>query len=433
MNSKAIIILWIVTTTLPNFLHATAEEDEANIILYKQLFDQNNFTRKVQYGKEFVHPTDPTRIVRIQKYNTETEKDLVGKAKYEQLALQTLINKANELGNIHPLTPYLYRVLNFQFDQTSGGLSFETERYRGNLIDGINNDEVLRARLLNFSARLDMYKQLAFIFQQMSALSIKHCNIEISRVLYKKTGDDFSSTPLQETDTDFIFVLTDFMYVKDLSSRCTAGIVATWDQEDAQGNIPMSGKCKGKIEIFGLAMMILRIETFLIMVKQDGTFLKKVQNIKDALSTMPDAPDYIEKTFYSKKAILATQSFDILSKILVWVSNAIADPETLLDADFILTGVDLLPYLAYVEQANALIFEQREIEKYPALKEIYKVKDKVVGNYAAFNALLQSMLQPNDYVNGRPDAAFVGNALTQIQQEYVANIQSLSRDRVLLV
>ena len=56
-------------------------------------------------------------------------------------------------------------------------------RYRGNLIDGIFDDAVLRASLLDFTARLKLYMDLACIFQQMSVVGIKHCNIEVNRVL----------------------------------------------------------------------------------------------------------------------------------------------------------------------------------------------------------------------------------------------------------
>ena len=434
MPSKSIFILCIALIVLPNTLLATsAQEDEANATLYKKLFYQTNFLREIQNGKDFAHPNDPNKVVRIHIFNRTSETKETVNIKNEQLAFKKLIDRGNQLGNSIPITQQLFRVLNFQFDETYGGVSLEMDRYRGTLYDGIKNDTVLRASLLDFNKRLQLYMNLAFIFQQMAAVNMKHCNIEIDRVLYKKPGDDFSTMPLVETDSDFNFVLTDFMYAKDLDSPCVAGIVATWDQEDAKGNIPMSSKCKGKIEIFGLAMLILKIETILLMMNVDGTFLVRDQKMRDALQWTPDSPSDIYRFFNTKKTIVKTNSFDILAKIWAWVENATADPDSLIDSDFVLSGIDLLPNLAYIEKINSVVFEQRDLKRYPDLGFKSLTMEKVMGNYAALNNLLQTMLQPNDYVNGRPDATFVLSALTKIQEGYVANIQSLARDRILLV
>ena len=419
----------VAIITLPDILHASKEEDEADGKRFKILFYQDTYTREFENGREFVHPDDPNKVLKIHLYDKKSDIDETVKITSEQNALQTLMQKGEEVGVA--VTQKLSKVLDFKISNRFGGISFAMDRYRGTLVDGIKNDAVLRASLADFASRLSMYRQLAFIFQQMSAANMKYCNIEVDRVLYKKAGDDFSKVPFQETDSEFDFVLTDYLFVKDLDSPCVEGFAGTWDQQDAKGNIPQTGACKGKVEIFGLAMLILKIETNLLMVKQDGSVLSKDQNMKDALKTMPDAPKYISKTFSTKQAILTTQSFEILAKVWDWVGNASADPDTLIDWEFILSGSDLLPYMAYVEQANLLIFEQRDLGKYPALGGNHDVRGKVVGNYAALNTLLQSMLQPNGDVDGRPDAASVVTALTQIQQGYVANIQSLSR--ILLV
>ena len=53
--------------------------------------------------------------------------------------------------------------------------------------------------------------------------------------------------PLEEANSDFNFVLSDFRYAKSLDKRCEEGIRSIWDQEDAKGSIPNSVKCKGKI------------------------------------------------------------------------------------------------------------------------------------------------------------------------------------------
>ena len=384
MLSKSLFILCIVVIMLPNpFLAGSGNAILNDVNRFRKLYKQNDFLREMhEGGKEFVHPDDPNKIVRIYKLSTSQDATLIMN---DETATRKLVIKGNELGNITPIAQKVYQTINFTFEEDYKGISVEMDRYRGTLIDGIKNDPVLRASLLDFPNRLNLYTQLAFIFQQMSALDMKHCNIELDRVLYKKAGDDFSTMPLVETDSDFNFVLSDFRYVTGLGSSCVGGIVATWDQEDALDKIPVSGKCKGKIEIFGLAMLILRIETILLMIKEDGTFMDKDQNIKDAFSMMPDSPPDILRYYNNKRAMKKYKSIEILAKIWEWVSNAIVDPRKLKGGDYAVSGKALLPNLAYVEQANLLIFEQRDLMKYPALGENDSVNDKVVGNYAALN------------------------------------------------
>ena len=158
------------------------------------------------------------------------------------------------------------------------------------------------------------------------------------------------------------------------------------------------------------------------------------KNIVLALRTMPDAPQDIDQFYPDKDTIMKYTNYDILDTIMNW--NDYANQPKLYARKRnvnLIFGKALLPNLAYVEMANALTFEQKDLERHSALADNAGVKDKVVANYAAFNKLLQSMVQPNDYVNGRPDAAETIASLTKIQEGYVANIQSLARDRILLV
>ena len=428
MPSKSIFILCLVMIMLPNSFLAGTEEDEADVIRFKALSMQDSFIREFNNGKEFIHPDDPNKVVRIQAYSNIYDTTNV---KNDQLSLQRLMEQADQLGK--PVSQKLYRVLYFIYEDPIKGVAMEMDRYRGTLSDGIKNDPVLLASLLDFPTRLEMYKQLAFIFQQMAALDMKYCNINMDRVLYKKPDDDFSNSPLVETDSDFKFVLSDFSFVTQLGLPCKKGMRATWDQEDAHGSIPNSDKCKAKIEIFGLAMLVLKIESLLTQIKQDGSNILKAQDIQGALQTMSDAPADMFTFYKVKTPILIYGPFNVLDMVWKWVDNANKDTQILQTGAILSSGKDLLKNLAYVEQANALIFEQRDIIKYPALVGNHEIRGKVVSNYAAFNNLLQSMLQPNDYVNGRPTAAETITALSQIQQGYVANIQSLARDRILLI
>ena len=433
MPSKALFVLWIVTITLPSCsLGGTVEED---IPRFKTWYhdhgtpsDEVYLARVGSKGQEMVHPDDPNKVLRIIRFK-EGSSTATHIAEYN--AIKQMMDRGEALGNIGLLTPRLYRRIEFDYGSDEA-ISMEMDRYRGNLGNGIRNDAVLRASLFDFSKRLDMYKQLAFIFQQMSALKIKHCNIEVNRILYKKAGDDFTTMPLVETDSEFIFVISEFRSSTALDNPCKDGILATWDQEDAKGSIPKSDKCKGKIEIFGLGLLILKIETVLVLMDENGA-RDASQNITDALATMPDSPTELSEHYEEKKPITTNNSYNILDEIMLWIKNANSNPDNIDESDKVISGKALLPNTAYIEMANALIFEQREILKSPTMADNSKVRGKVVNNYAALNSLLQSMLQPNDYVNGRPDAAYVGTALAKIQQGYVANIQSLNRDRILLV
>ena len=430
MPSKALYMLWIVLITLPNPLLAGKEEDKADVIRFKALYIQDSFIRESNIGKEFVHPDDPNKVVIIKSYNSISETINVLS---NQVSLQKLMEQEEEIGSPIPITQRLYRVLKFKYLDPTKGTSMEMDRYRGNLLDGILQDGVLRESLLDFPNRLKLYKNLAFIFQQMSALDMKFCNIKMNRILYKKAGDDFSTSPLVETDSDFNFVLTDFSFVTKLNERCLEGIRATWDHDDAQGDMPKSDKCKGKIEIFGLGMLILKIESLLTQIKQSGFDITSEQKVQEALKTMPEGTADMFTFYRVKTPILFNGPFNVVDMIWRWVENANKQGKNLQPGAILSSGKDLLKNLAYVERANALIFEQRDMTRYPALVENDAVRGKVMGNYAALNKLLQSMLQPNDYVNGRPTAANVVTALTNIQQGYVANIQSLARDRILLV
>ena len=432
MPSRALTMLWIVTLTLPNyFLGGTDEED---IIRFKTLgsktFHQvkDVFLGELPYdGTEFIHPDDPNQILKIYKF---AENGQSGNMANDQTAIKKLMAREKELGNVPPITQQLGRVLDIQFDEHKG-ISMEMDRYRGTLEAGMKYDRVLIRSLMDFSKRLDMYKQLAFIFQQMSALDMKFCNIDVDRVLYKKTGDDFSSKPLQDTDTEFNFVLTDFRFSTDLGTPCPGGKNNTWDRDDARDSIPKSDKCKGKIEIFGLGMLILKLETLFVMLTEDGSSLSMKGEISKAFVAMSEAPEDISKFYNDNVAILHNSPREILSEIWKWVLNANNDPDYLNIGDIVAWGGYLLPSTAYVEQANSLVFELRDMYRCPDLKGNQAVRGKVMKNYAAFNKLLQTMLQSNDYVNGRPTAAETITALTKIQQGYVANIQSLGR--ILLV
>ena len=324
-------------------------------------------------------------------------------------------------------------MLNYQYSHVHEATSMEMERYRGTLIEGIMSDEPLRTSLADFSGRLRMYNQLALIFEQNAALGQKNCNIEVNHVLYKKTGDDFANVPPQETDTYFSFVLSQYQFAKDLDKRCEEGIIATWDQDDANNSIPSSDKCKRKIEIYGLALLILKIETILLMVNTDGSYATSAQNIADSLAMMPDAPPDIAKYYKTKKVTAANTSMDILATVMMWGANNGIDMKALGSNELVLKGKPLLPNFAYVELANLTIFQQRVMMQYEELQSNEDVRNDVFNNYTAFNNLLQTMLQPNDFMNGRPDATAVRSALNKIYEDYAASISTFDFDRILLI
>ena len=438
MPSKALFMLWIVLITLPNPLLAGKEEDEADakrfIILYEQPFRKvmNIYLNETNDGgKEFIHPDDPNKVLMIYKFPSNDDvHDIIS----DQVTMQTLMAKSDELGNQIPITQKLFKMLRFPYGQEVG-ISLEKERFRNDLFNGLREDVALRNSLIDFTARLQMYKDLAYTFQQYVALDIKHCNIEVQKVLYKKAGDDFSTSPPAETDSAFTFVLSDFRYVKDLSTPCSRGMPSTWDHEDAFEEIPSSKKCKGKIEIFGLGMLILKIESIVLMISEYGldNVVNRSQFVKNGLKNMTEAPPDISKFYNDKTPISNKTTFDIFLEIMEWSQSFNKSDKYYRDIDEVLTESSLLEDLAYIEQANTVFFEQRIITQHAPLEDNTTVRGKLMANYAAFNKLLQSMVKPNDYMNGRPDPASTIASLIKIQQAYVANIQSLARDRILLV
>ena len=246
MPSTAILMLWIVFSTLPNALFAAGKDDEnqkeqdkVDAERFKELYDKeislvtDVFLGQLSDGgKEFIHPDDPNKIVRIYKIPDDATYII-----NEEDIIEKLMAKSQELGNNIPLTQNLYRMLNFAFGQHIG-ISLEMERYRNDVLTGLMKDSELRKALMDFASRLEMYKSLAYSFQQLSAMGLKHCNIGLQRILYKKAGDDFAAMPFQETQSGFTFVLSDFKYMADLNTPCSKGMPSFWDQEDAQNKVP---------------------------------------------------------------------------------------------------------------------------------------------------------------------------------------------------
>ena len=390
-------MLWIVTLTLPNYLLALTEEEEVDVKRFITLYTKarsetkNILLRELgNEGKEFIHPDDPNKILRVYKFSRRDDSIEIGD---EQVAIQKLMTKSGELGNQIPITQTLYRALSFPFGQ-NWGISLEMERFRGDLLNGLFIDPALVVTLQDFSLRLEMYKQLAFAFQQFAALDLKYCNIEVQRIIYKRPSDDFSTFPPTETDAAFNFVLSDFRYVRDLGTPCDQGMPSTWDHSDSQKDIPKSSKCKAKIEIFGLGMLILKIETLSLIISDSGMESAKLrsQKVSEALNTLPDAPDDIVEYFGKADAIMKMTTYKILDEIMNWNLFYNTGIEDVDNPVRVIDGTSLLKNLAYVEQANALIFEQRDLDRHSSLEGNQALRGKIIKNYAALNTLLQSML-----------------------------------------
>ena len=440
MTNMSFPMLWIVLIGLPSPLLSggkeTAEKtaEEQLTTQFKVLYfmdeqeSKNLHIRDLSFGgKEFIHPNDPNQIVRIYKLPKRQEESKMLK---EQEIFELLMSKEKELDNNVPLTQKLNRMLSFQFDDKRC-YSFEMERFRGDLVTGFFEDSELRESLLDFEKRLELYETLAFAFQQFSALNIKHCNLEIRRVLYKKQLDDFSTRPLPAQDCSFTFVLSDFKYAKPTTSPCDEGMPSFWDHEDALGKIPSSSKCKHKIEIFGLGMLILKIETFALMTKGDHRSKNRSNELQQAFASMSTAPSDLETYFGNATPIQKESNYEIMNEIIesldFW-NRGVSD-----NSKISFSAASLLQDLEYIAQANAVVFEHHELSDHPSLAENEVVKGKVAANYAAFNSMLMKMLMSNDYINGRLNQAEVYATLEKVRVGYSANIQALARNRLLLV
>ena len=443
MPSKAIFMLWIVCSTLPSALFAGGKDDKdqqaqdtIDAERFRVLYDKDIslvtdvFLGQISDGgKEFIHPDDPNKIVRIYKIPDDATFII-----NEQANIEKLMAKSEELGNIIPITQKLYRVLSYPVENL-WTVTLELERFRDNLIEGIENDQLLRINLMNFAMRLDLYKQLAYTFQQYAELKMKNCNIEVQKILFKKTGDDFSTSPPLETNTGFVFVLSELMYSSPMDFPCRGGTLSTWDFDDSRGDIPLSDKCQKKIEIIGLGMLILKIETTALAITNEGfeTAELRPTTLSDALKALPEAPHELFLCYEEKTPILNHSSFSILDTIFARSRIANNIELHIEDESVDFTNKVLQDDMAYIEKANAVIFEQRELERNSSKMADSNAKDKIVALYATFNKHIHSMFKPNDYTYGRPTAAETFDAFSKIHDEYVASTNSLVRDRVLVV
>lgn len=433
-------MLWIVLISLPRPLLSGGKDspektaEQQLITRFKVLYFMDEQESKDLHirdlgfgGKEFIHPEDPNQIVRIYKLPKQLQESNMLK---EQEIIELLMSREKELGNNVPLTQSLNRMLSFQFDDKRC-YSFEMERYRGDLITGFFRDPELRESLMDFERRLELYETLAFALQQFSALNIKHCNLEIRRVLYKKQLDDFSVRPLPARDCLFTFVLSEFKYAKPITSPCDEGMPSFWDHEDALGKIPSSSKCKHKIEVFGLGMLILKIETLALMTKGDHQSKSWSNELKQALTAMSSAPPDLETYYGTATPIPKESSYEVMNEIiesLDYWNRGVSDSSKI---NF--SAASLLEDLAYVAQANAVMFGRHELSDHPSLAGNEVVKGKVAAHYTAFNSMLVKMLMPNDFLNGRLTQGQVYAALHQVRLGYSASIQALARNRLLLV
>ena len=438
MASKALFILWICITTLPNPFLAGTKEEDADILRFIELYKKDPdtipdvFLQHLNFsGREFIHPDDPNKVLRVYLFQNSQKSNRVAQVKK---VIAQLTERSDKLGNQIPITQKLYRVLSYPVENL-WTVTLELERFRDNLIEGIENDQLLRINLMNFAMRLDLYKQLAYTFQQYAELKMKNCNIEVQKILFKKTGDDFSTSPPLETNTGFVFVLSELMYSSPMDFPCRGGTLSTWDFDDSRGDIPLSDKCQKKIEIIGLGMLILKIETTALAITNEGfeTAELRPTTLSDALKALPEAPHELFLCYEEKTPILNHSSFSILDTIFARSRIANNIELHIEDESVDFTNKVLQDDMAYIEKANAVIFEQRELERNSSKMADSNAKDKIVALYATFNKHIHSMFKPNDYTYGRPTAAETFDAFSKIHDEYVASTNSLVRDRVLVV
>ena len=389
--------------------------------------NQQFFRRELEFGREFIHPDDENKIIRIHHFNKQRDETFMMSAADR---LEILNSNDEQLNGNPRISQKIYRM----FCEAIGDdyvYAVELERFRGGMMDSVGKDQALTAYVLNFGNRLQLYNNLAITLQYYYNIGYKHCALDITRILYKRRDDDFSKNDGLNNDSQFDFVMGDLGYMVPIDTPCSKGQKDSQDHDDALKEIPSTDKCKRKIEVFGLGMVFLELEVFANTVNGDQAIDNREDDVVEGYADLNDAPKDLKLFLARKDPLNEFNLLDLLSKlrsmIVKWNKNQA------IGKGVEMTFNSLNKDLGYITKANTVVFESYNNFLCPELANNLKAKKKIDDAYKTFNTMMLKMMEENDFVNGRPNQQEISNKLVEILTGYRAGVAMISRQRRILI
>ena len=387
--------------------------------------DQPLFLEELFEGREYIHPDDPNKTVRIHYYNTA-------------LGHQYLLDEADKLVEfsakdveLNGNPRFSQRVHNVfcTFKETTYTLIMELDRFRGNLVELMVIENVLHNQMRNFGIRLQIYSQLAMVMQIYYEMGYKHCALEARRILYKRADDDYNNG--LNGNSAIQVVLGDLRYVTPLDTPCTRGFKSTQDHDDALQNIPKTDKCKRKIEMFGLGMLFLEIEVNFLAFEGDSNLADRLPVITAGYKEFPDAPPDLQTLYKRTDPFKGYIIADVFNHIRTIINNWNYSKVTKnkISPSFDSINKDI----AYLMRPLSLIYSLIEATRCNEFAKNKAAQKKILGAYENFNTMVLKMLEANDYVNGRPNQEEVSAIVLALMNTYNEGEAMYSRRRLLIV
>ena len=389
------------------------------------LKDQTLFLKELKEGREYIHPDDSNKSVRIHYYDTS---DGHGYLLAEADRLSEFSTKDIQLNGSPRFSQRIYKVF-CTFKGNIYTLIMEVERFRGELVDKMSEEDGLLGHMLSFGNRLQMYSQLATMMQMYYEMGYKHCALSAGKILYKRAGDDFNS---ELTDDSAIQIaLGDLRFVTPLGTPCTKGMNDSHDHDDALKVIPKSDKCKRKIEIFGLGMIFLELEVYFMSVVGDPSLKDRIADVTAGYKEFPNAPSDLETLFKRKDPFTVKTPYEVLNPLRTVITNWNKSKVT---GNKIAPSYDSINKdVAYLMRALSLIFSLVEANRCTDFAKNTGAQKKVLGTYAAFNTMVLKMLEANDYMNGRPNQEEVSAKVLALMATFNEGEAAYSGRRLLIV
>lgn len=389
------------------------------------LKDQPLFLNELKEGREYIHPDDPNKTVRIHYYDTSDGHEYL-LAEVDKLS--EFSTKDIQLNGSPRFSQRIYKVL-CTYEQNIYTLIMELERFRGNLLEQLVEERGLLAYMIDFGNRLSIYSQLALIMQNYFEMGYKHCALDSSRIIYKREGDDFSQA--LSNDSAVQVALGDLRFVTPLDTPCTKGLKFSQDHDDALKKIPKTDKCKRKIEMFGLAMIFVEIEVYFMTLVGDPQMEDRLTAISKGYKEFPDAPSDLETLFKRKDPFKGKTPAEMLYPLRTMISNWNNGKVTKnkIEPSFDSINKDI----AYIMRALSLIFSLIEEKRCNDFAKNPAALKQILGTYAEFNKMVLKMLDENDYVSGRPNQQEVSDKALALMKTFKDGEALYSRRRLLIV
>ena len=399
----------------------------------EQLYDKARgankhlFLRDLKRGREFIHPEDPNKVIRIHYYDQLKHQ---GYIMLEADRLETLNSNDAQLEGSPRISQKIFKVF-CVIHEDIYTYAVELERFRGQMIESTKQDPALTTYLMDFGNRLELYQTLTVALQHYYNIGYKHCALDIKQILYKRRDDDFSKNDGLNNDSQYDFVMSNLGYMVPTDTPCSNGRKDSQDHNDKLGNIPSSDKCKRKIEVFGLGLIFLELEVLVNGVNENLEIANKQEVVIEGYSALPDAPRDLELFFKKKTPLSDYTLIEMFSKIRTMIAmwNSKVTIVEGLDVTYKSVNKDL----EYVTKVNTFIFETHNNTLCPTLVKNNNAKQKIDGAYKMLNVLMLKMMEENDFVNGRPNQNEIGIKLVEILSDYKAGVAMINRRRQMLV